>query len=64
MLKLWKSVDAGDVGVSLIPKYELTEKPGGADEEQPEWTKVLLAHQIINRHQAQKLAPVNNSKFT
>jgi hypothetical protein len=64
MLKLWKSAEAGDVGVSLIPYYELTKKIGGADKEQPEWTEVPVAYQIINRHQAQKLAPNNDSEFT
>jgi hypothetical protein len=61
---LWKSNEAGDVGVSLIPYYKLTEKSGGEDMEQPEWTKVPLAHHIINRHQVQKLASVSDSNFT
>lgn len=64
ILKLWKSVEAGDVGVSLIPCYKLTDNPGGANEELPEWTKIPVAYQIINGHQAQKLALVNDSKFT
>jgi hypothetical protein len=64
ILKLWKSVEAGDVGVSLIPCYKLIDNPGGANEELPEWTKIPVAYQIINGHQAQKLALVNDSKFT
>ncbi|PNF19743.1 D-aspartate oxidase [Cryptotermes secundus] len=64
ILKLWKSNEAGDVGISLIPVYKLTEKSGGEDMEQPEWTKVPLAHHIINSHQAQKLASLSDSKFT
>jgi hypothetical protein len=64
MLELWKSVEAGDVGVSLIPYYKLTEKTGGADKEQPEWSTVPVAYQIINGHQAQALTSDNDSKFT
>jgi hypothetical protein len=64
ILKLWKSVEAGDVGVSLIPCYKLTDSPGGAKKEQPEWTKIPVAYQVINGHQAQKLASVNDSKFS
>lgn len=64
MLKLWKSAEAGDVGVSLIPCYKLTDSPGGANKEQTEWTKIPAAYQVINGHQAQKLASVNDSKFT
>lgn len=64
ILKLWKSVEAGDVGVSLIPCYKLTDSPGGANREQPEWTKIPIAYEVINGHQAQKVASVNDSKFT
>jgi hypothetical protein len=64
ILKLWKSVEAGDVGVSLIPYYKVTDSPGGANREQPQWTKIPVAYQVINGHQAQKLASVNDSKFT
>ncbi|KDR20119.1 D-aspartate oxidase isoform X2 [Zootermopsis nevadensis] len=64
MLNLWKSPEAGDVGVSLIPYYKLTKKAGGADMEQPEWTKVPVAHHIISSHQAQKLSSDNDSKLT
>jgi hypothetical protein len=63
MLKLWKSVEAGDVGVSLIPFYKLTDNPGGANKEQTEWTKIPVAYQVINGYQAQKLASVNSSTF-
>ena len=59
-----KSVEAGDVGVSLIPCYKLTYSPGGANKEQPEWTKIPVAYQVMNGHQAQKLASVNDSKLT
>ena len=59
-----KSVEAGDVGVSLIPCYKPTDSPGGANNEQPEWTKIPVAYQVINSHQAQKLASANDSKFT
>jgi hypothetical protein len=61
---LWKSSEAGDVGISLIPSYKLTEKSGGEDMEQPEWTKVPVAHHILNKRQAEKLASVSDSKFT
>lgn len=64
ILKLWKSVEAGDVGASLIPCYKLTDNTGGANKEQPEWTKIPVAFQVINDRQAQKLASVNDSKFT
>jgi hypothetical protein len=64
ILKLWKSVEAGDVGASLIPYYKLTDNPGGANGEQPEWSKIPVAYQLINGHQAQKLASVNGSRFT
>ena len=43
ILKLWKSVEAGDVGVSLIQCYKLTDSPG-ANKEQPEWTKIPVAY--------------------
>jgi hypothetical protein len=64
MLKLWKSVEAGDVGASLIPYYKLINNPGGANREQPEWTKIPVAYQVINGHQAQQLSFVNDSRFT
>ncbi|KAJ4445385.1 hypothetical protein ANN_07190 [Periplaneta americana] len=64
MQKLWQDTDAGEIGVSLIPKYQLTEKPGGADKEQPEWTKVPVAYQILDRDQAQKMCYGNKSKIT
>jgi len=64
ILKLWKSVEAGDVGVSLIACYKLTDSPGGENKEQPEWTKIPVAYQVISSHQAQKLASANHSKFT
>jgi len=64
ILKLWKSVEAGDVGVSLVPCYKLTDSPGEANKKQPEWTKIPVAYQVINGHQAQKLASVNGSKLT
>jgi len=64
ILKLWKSVEAGDVGISLIPCHKLTDSPGGVNKEQPEWTKIPVAYQVINGHQAQKLASVNDSKLT
>jgi hypothetical protein len=64
ILKLWKSVEAGDVGASLVPCYKLIDNPEGANKEQPEWTKIPVAYQDINGHQAQKLASVNDSRFT
>ena len=62
MLRLWQSVDAGEAGVCLIAKYELSAEPNGLDQNLPTWSEVPLVYLKIDKQVTQKLSA--SSKYT